>query len=117
MSYQKYTQPSLLWRKKVKKLFSIFTLTIFCITLPLVSNPTVSSTSPLIETHPEILSPEPSTEQSSPEPDSDVYKFSFKKNKTAAAIVIGTIATAAIGLFLSGTNQGKHAPSKTAKAK
>lgn len=117
MSYQKYTHSSLLWRKKVKKLFSILTLSIFCVTLPVVSNPTVSSTSPLIESHPEILSPSPSTEQSFPEPNPDVYKFSFKKHKTAAAIVIGTVVTVTLGLILSGANQGKHAPSETAEAK
>ena len=91
----------------MKKVFCLFILTIFCTTVPVISNETL---------------PVENSEYSNPENfpnkaplydrpiDIDKKEAFFGKHKKAIAMVVGTLATITIGLLVSGKNTGKHIP-------
>jgi len=80
----------------MKKTFLLLTLALFSFTAPLVSEEPLSPT--------EDAPFRDRTERELPS--------STQKYKKAAAVVIGTLAAITIGLLVSGSNNGKKAPSE-----
>ena len=89
----------------MKKIFYLFILTIFCTTIPVISNETL----PIENSEYSNPSNFPNKTPLYNRPIDKEEAF-FSKHKKAIAMIAGTLATITIGLLVSGKNTGKHIP-------
>jgi len=93
----------------MKKILSLITLIIFCITTPVFSNEPPPVENPDTESPPDLSSPVYATDNAPfRERTEDKKSAPLQKHKKAAAVVIGTLAAVTIGLLVSGADTGKH---------